>query len=230
LLQASALLFFAYTGFARPVTVAEEVRQPETVLPRAVPTAIGVIAVLYLGVALAGLATLGPGRFGVEPAPLRAAALAAGAPLGPQIVSLGALLATSGVLLVEVWGLSRLAFAMARNGDLPAWLGRLAPPNNIPRRGVLAIGGIVAVLTTTVDLRSLLEASSFALLFYYGVMNLSALRLPRRWRRYPRLVPLAGLGANTALAASLPPATLLTVLVVGAVGLAYYGWRRRGVP
>ncbi|MHB0868426.1 MAG: APC family permease [Chloroflexota bacterium] len=222
LLRASALLFFAYTGYARPVTVAEEVLDPQTTLPRAVPTAIGITTLLYLGVAFAALGVLGPERFGSTSAPLREAMVWAGNPVGPPLISVGALLASSAVLLTEIWGLSRLAFAMSRSGDLPGWLGRLSEPGRIPSNAILGTGALLLVLTATTDLRPLLEASSLALLIYYGVMNLSALRLSRDRRLYPAGVPLGGLLACALVASSLPWQTLLVILGVAVAGLVYY--------
>ncbi|MBI2954337.1 MAG: amino acid permease [Chloroflexi bacterium] len=228
LLQASALLFFAYAGFARPVTIAEEVQQPRVTLPRAVPIALGIATFLYLGIAFAALGSLGPERMGAERAPLRAAMVAVSNPVGLLLISVGAVIATSTILVTDVWGLSRLAFAMARNGDLPSWFGQLSVPKRIPYHAVLAAGGLLFVLSSTLDLRPALETSSLALLIYYGIMNLSALRLPRDRRLYPSVVPAAGLIATTLVALSLPWQTLLTVLIVVILGLVYYTLQRRG--
>ncbi|MBI2953037.1 MAG: amino acid permease [Chloroflexi bacterium] len=227
LLQASAFLFFAYTGFARPVTVAEEVLEPHKTLPRAVPIALGIAALLYLGVAVAALGSLGPEGMGVEPAPLRAAMVAVGNAVGPLLLSVGALIAISTVLLTEIWGLSRLAFAMARDGDLPAWFAQISVPRHIPRNGVLTTGVVLLILSSALDLRPALEVSSLALLIYYGIMNLSALRLPPERRLYPPVVPAAGLLATALIAFSLPWQTLAAVLVVVILGLAYYRLQRK---
>ena len=228
LLQAGALLFFAYTGYARPVTIAEEVRDPRATLPRAVTTALGLTTLLYLGVAIAAVGVVGPERLGATGTPLAEVMFAAGRPGGALLLSLGAIVATTTVLLTEIWGLSRLVFAMARGGDIPGWLGRLTEPRRIPRNAVVAIGCLLLVLTAVVDLRPALEASSLALLTYYGVMNLSALRLPPGRRLYPPLVPAAGLAANALVATSLPLRTTLTVVAVAIVGMGYYLLRRRG--
>lgn len=227
LLQASALLFFAYTGYARPVTVAEEVREPESTLPRAVVAALGITTALYLGVALAALGALGPERMGREGAPLLAAMAETGNPVGLGLLHLGAITATSTVLLTEIWGLSRLTFAMGRAGDLPAWFGQLSEPGRIPRNAVLAAGAILLALGGVLDLRPALEASSLALLAYYGIMNLSALRLPRTRRLYPAAVPAAGLAGCALLATSLPWPTVLATLALVLVGLGYYALRHR---
>jgi APA family basic amino acid/polyamine antiporter len=156
--------------------------------------------------------------------------LSAGQPIGAGLVALGALLASFAVLVTEVWGLSRLAFVMGRNGDLPGWIGRLDGRDRLPRRAMLAAGAFLLALAFLADLRPLLEASSLALLAYYWVMNLSALRLPADRRLYPSAVPIAGLAANLLVALSLPGRTLLVVGLVGIIGLAYYRLRHGGNP
>ncbi len=227
ILQATALLFFAYSGYARPVTIAEEVRNPSANLPRAVVLALGLTTILYLLVALAGLGTLGPEGMGETDAPLRAAMEAAGSPLGATLISLGALVATSTVLITEIWGLSRLTFAMARNGDLPTIFARLTGPERVPRNAVLGAGLLLLLLISLADLRPALETSSLGLLIYYGVMNYSALRLPAQHRLYPPLVPVLGLVATLFVALSLPIQTVLGVAVVIVLGLGYYVLHQR---
>lgn len=227
LLQAGALLFFAYAGFARPVTVAEEIRDPAATLPRAVPTAIALMAALYLGVALASLGAVGPESLGMAQAPLHAAMLAAGTPAGATMVAFGALLAAFTVLLTEVWGMSRLAFAMGRNGDLPAWFARLTAPERIPRNAILSAGLLLLLIASFADLRSLLEASSLSILIYYSVMNISAMRLPPEHRLYPMAIPVAGLALNLVMGLSLPWQTLAIVGATALAGLAFHELRRR---
>ena len=228
LIQAGALLFFAYTGYARPVTIVEEIRDPRRTLPRAVVIALGGSLGLYLMVAVVALGLVGPSALGQSAAPLREAAAATGVGFAPNLLSLGALVATVSVLLTELWGLSRLMFAMARRGDLPAWLGRLSGAARTPRQAVLAVGAIVVLLTALLDLRPLLEASSLSLLLYYGVVNLAALRLRPDQRLYPRLVPAAGLLGCLSLAFFLPPTALLVVALTALAGLAYYVYLRPG--
>lgn len=226
LLQATALVFFSFTGYARPVTVVEEVRAPRATLPRAIAMAVGITLVLYLAVALVAMGLMGPVELGRSPAPLRDAISSVGGLVGAGIISIGAVLVMASVILTELWGLSRLAFAMSRRGDLPAVLRQLGP-GNVPRNAVLATGVAILVLSATVDLRPALEASSLALLLYYAFINLAALRMDPRQRLYPPVVSAAGLVACLALAITLPWTTLLAVGAALGVGLAYFLLTRR---
>jgi APA family basic amino acid/polyamine antiporter len=221
-LTAGALMFFAFTGYARPVTLVEEIKDPAATLPKGVGLSLAASTVLYLAVAVVALGAVGPAELGQSQAPLRAAMERTGYPIGPILISAGALIASTSVLLSEIWGMSRLAFAMGRRRDLPSALAKVDPRSKVPRIAVLAVGGPVVVLAGFTDLRFALEASSLALLIYYAIMNLSALRLEKSQLLVPRVVSVAGLAACVALAFSLPWSTALAVLGVVLVGLGYF--------
>lgn len=224
--RAVALLFFAFTGYARPVTIAGEVRDPARTLPRAVIYALASATVLYLAVSLIALGLVGPSVLATSPDPLRQALIPTGQAWAGSLVAVGALVATFTVLLTEIWGLSRLVFAMSRRGDLPQPLGRLSG-GGVPRLAVLAVGSIIVVLTAAMDLSPALSASSLALLLYYAVMNAASLRLRPEQRLYPLAVPYAGLAISVALAFALPAEAAIAVIGALAAGLAYYAWRHR---
>ena len=223
---AAGLVFFAFAGYARPVTIVEEVRDPARNLPRAVIAALGASTALYLGVSLVALGLVGAEGLAQSPAPLSAALAPTGQAWAQVLLAFGALVATTSVLLTELWGVSRLAFAMARGGDLPAPLSRLTP-DGVPRLAILIVGGAIVVLTAAVDLRPALAAASLGLLISYGITSGAARRRGPGQRLYPPLVPAAGLASCTVLAFSLP---LQALAVVGgglAVGLLYYALRHR---
>jgi basic amino acid/polyamine antiporter, APA family len=222
LLHATALLFVAYTGYGRIATLGEEVRDPARTIPRAIWITLGTVALLYVGVAFVALATLGAGDFARETAataaPLEAVARALEIPGLRAAVALAAVTAMLGVLLNLLLGLSRVAFAMGREGDLPRSLARVHGPTGSPRVAVWATGAVIAALVLIGDVRVTWAFSAFTVLLYYGITNLAALRLTGLERRYPRWVPLTGLGGCLLLAFFVPPGTWLAggALVAGA--------------
>jgi len=113
ILRAAALLFFAFAGYARIATLGEEVTQPRTTIPRAIPIALGITLGTYLTVALAALVTIGPGRVAAARAPLTSAVNAGSLGWLEPAVRIGATVATLGVLLSLLAGVSRTTFAMA---------------------------------------------------------------------------------------------------------------------
>lgn len=218
-LEAAALLFFAYTGYARIATLAEEVREPRRTIPRAIMVTIGASILLYLAVATIAAGAIGAGGMAGTASPLEAAARVFPAEHAATIVSLAGVTAMLGVILSQLLGLSRMAFAMARGGDLPAALGAVHAHYHGPGRAVLLIGAIAAVVAATGTLSGVAATASFAILVYYGIANLAALRMPRELKLFPNAVPAAGLVACALLAVSLAPATIVTGLGLLAIGI-----------
>ncbi|QCW50024.1 APC family permease [Nocardioides dongxiaopingii] len=217
-LQSAGLLFFAFAGYARIATLAEEVRTPET-LGRAVLVALGVVVVLYALVAVALLHVLGEGLAG-SGEPVAAAVEAAGAPWAEPVVRVGAAAASLGALLALLAGIGRTSLAMARERDLPSGLAAVHPRHRVPHHAQLVVGAAVVGLVLVADLRGAIGFSSFGVLVYYAVANLAALRQPVAARRWPRAVNVTGLLGCVVLGASLPVPAVVAGLAVVAVGVA----------
>ena len=221
LFRATALLFFAYAGFARPVTLAEEIKRPESTLPVSLLSALSTSMFIYLAVSLSAVGVLGGERLAGSAAPLSLAAGEAVGETGTIIISIGALVSMVSVLLTEIFGLSRVIFAMSRNGDLSGWLGAVHPGYRVPHRAIILIGVIVALLSAFTNLSSVIAASSLALLLYYGLTNLSALRL-RRGKIYSPAFSAMGLVTTLALSLALPITTITVNAIAISIGLLYY--------
>ena len=209
LLHATALLFVAYTGYGRIATLGEEVRHPRRVIPLAIWITLGVIALLYMGTATVALGMLGAEGFAsiteATAAPLHAAAAALEVPGLALLVGAAAVTAMVGVLLNLILGLSRVALAMGRRGDLPRALAGVHAESGSPRAAVATVGVVIFLLVLVGDVRSTWSFSAFTVLVYYGITNLAALRLPPEARRYPRWVPVLGLAGCGLLAFHMEP-------------------------
>lgn len=219
-LQSAGLLFFAFAGFARIATMGEEVTDPARTIPRAILSALGLAVLVYLGVALTLLSVLGPGGVAATPTPLTAVVESGGWGWAAPVVGIGGAVAALGALLALVAGVGRTTFAMAREGDLPGWLSAVHPRFQVPHRAEVALAVVVCVLVVTVDLREAIGFSSFGVLLYYLVANLSALTQDREHRRFPRVLHVVGAAGCALLVVTLPPSAVLVgtgVLVVGAV-------------
>jgi APA family basic amino acid/polyamine antiporter len=232
ILQAAGLFFFAFAGYARIATLGEEVRDPQRTIPRAIPRALGITLLVYAAVALSAQLALGPARLAASTAPLADAARAGGLAWLAPAVRAGAAIATLGVLLSLLAGVSRTALAMARNRELPAVLDAIHPRHRIPHRAELAIAALVIVAVLVTDLRGAIGFSSFTVLTYYAIANASAWTLTDDERRWPK--PLAALGVIgcIALALTLPVAAALTGAAVLAAGAVIWrtALRRLGPP
>ena len=217
-LQAAALLFFAFAGYARIATLGEEVRDPARTIPRAIPIALGVTLAVYAAVAIAVISVMGSAAMASATAPLADAV--AGHPGLVPVVRVGAVVAAVGSLLALILGVSRTTLAMARDRQLPHALAAVHPRFDSPYRAEVAVGFVVAVLAALVDVREAIGFSSFTVLLYYAITNAAAFTLGRR------VIPVFGFVGCVVLAFALPPASVLTGLGVVALGAAAY-WIRR---
>jgi basic amino acid/polyamine antiporter, APA family len=226
ILQAAGFLFFAFAGYARIATLGEEVADPARTIPRAIPLALGITLFVYAAVAVTALLAVGAEGLARAPAPLLAA-MAGGrwSALSPA-VRIGATVASLGVLLSLLAGVSRTAFAMAGNGDLPKLLASVHPRYRIPDHAELLVGAIVAIVVLLVDIRGAIGFSSFAVLVYYAIANASALTLRRDESRPPRAIAAGGLAGCALLAFSLPLSSVLAGGGLLAIGAAVYAIRR----
>jgi APA family basic amino acid/polyamine antiporter len=220
LLESAALLFFAYTGYARIATLGEEVRDPARTIPHAIVLTIGGTVFLYFAVAVVALGAVGSDALGGSAAPLERAARAAGGPALAAVLAAGGLVAMLGVVLSQLLGLSRMAFAMARRGDLPAWVDAVHSVHGVPHRAVVLMGAVGVVIAATGSLREVAAAASFTILVYYGIANVAAYCMPRSEKLFPNLVPIVGMIACVVLALSLPVRTIAIGLGVLATGFA----------
>src|SRR5690625_487011 len=197
ILQASALMFVAYTGYGRIATLGEEVAEPRRTIPKAIIVSMVVIVVLYLAVTLTALQIMGADAFGEtvegEAAPLMVVAQALDTPAIGTIVTVAAVAAMMGVLLNLILGLSRVVLSMARRGDLPAFLATVNPKTKSPVAAVWATGLVIGLLVLSSDVVFTWSFSAFTVLIYYAITNLSALAMPAEQRLYPRWIPVAGL-------------------------------------
>ena len=219
ILQATGLLFFAYTGYSRIATLVEEVRNPKRTIPRATVIALGTAMLLYLFVATTALGVLGAARLSQSLSPLEGTLAAVGNGVGVVIVAAGALLTTFNEGLSDLLGVSRVAFAMGREADLPRNLAHLGRGQN-PWRSVVFVGVIAMLVAAFAPFGVAVAVSSFGTLLYYTVTNLSALRLPSKQRAYPRWLAMAGLIGCLGLALGLIPQDIgigLAILLAGIV-------------
>ncbi|MBN2112555.1 MAG: amino acid permease [Acidimicrobiia bacterium] len=225
LLEATALMFVAYTGYGRIATLGEEVREPRVTIPRAIITTLVVSLALYGLVAVAGVGAAGAAGLGAAAdtgAPLELVGRGLSLPGIDRIVAVGAIAATLGVLLNLLLGLSRVLLAMGRRGDMPSATARLDRAGRTPVVAVTAVALLIGGLVAVGDVRTTWSFSAFTVLVYYAVTNLTALRLPAADRRFPRWVAGAGLVACLALAFFVDRPVWLTGLGLIAAGLVLH--------
>lgn len=218
IMEAAALLFFAYTGYARIATIGEEVHEPKRTIPKAIIISLAISAILYFAVALIAVGTIGASAMAKNDSPLLAAANVMTFPGIRLAIGIGAATAMLGVLLSQIVGISRMMLAMARRNDLPSFLSHINASHAVPDRGVVLTGLIISTLAVYGTLSWVVATATFTILLYYSITNVAALRMNRDQKLFPNWVSLLGLLSCLVLAFSLKAATIgfgLILLLIG---------------
>ncbi len=175
----AALVFFSYLGFETIANLAEEAKQPERDLPRAILLSVVIATVIYVLVALATLALLSPTELASSDAPL-ADAVRARSPLIARVLGGIALFATANTAMASIVSASRVLYAMAEAKQLPSPLAAVASTRKTPWVATLVIVGAGLALLTLGRIDVVASVSSFASLLAFGSVNVAVLVLRRR--------------------------------------------------
>lgn len=171
------LSFFAYIGFENLANMAEEARDKERTLPRALLLSIGISTLLYILVAAVAAAAAA-----LNPAHSLTPLLEIGAQSGwlpPRVFAFVALIAVSNGVLIEILMLSRLLYGMAHRGWLPGWLGAVHERTTSPVPATLVAGGAVLVLALGFDTSFLAGMTSAITLLVFTAVSGALWRLQR---------------------------------------------------
>lgn len=240
-MQGAGVLFFAYVGFDAVSTLAQEVRNPQRTVPRALFVSVGVTTVLYVlvGLVITGLVTH---RLLDVADPLYVALNSAGAGLAwtKLVVGFVAIAGLISVLLVTLLGQVRIFYAMGRDGLLPVAFTRVRADSHIPHAGTLVTGAFGSIVAGLLPMSLLGELISMGTLFAFVMVAVSVIVLRRREPQFARpfrvplypWTPLMSIGACLYLMWSLPQDTWIRLLfwlgIGGAVYVLYGLKRRRG--
>lgn len=197
ILTATLLVFFAYAGFGKITAASEEVKNAKKTIPKAIVVAVVISTLLYLLVAVSAIGavggnTLGSGAF--RNAPLAQVMLSLGLSWGYLVISIGALTATSSVLLIQMLGISRNIYAMSVNGQLPEFFSEIHKKSKAPYRGEMIVGTLMALAAYFVSTNVIVALTGIGVLAYYAIVNLTALEMKRQKGGFdvPHIVPILG--------------------------------------
>jgi APA family basic amino acid/polyamine antiporter len=221
MLQAAAIMFFAYVGFIRPIYVVEEVREPERNIPRGIFLGLLTSTIVYFLVVFVAIGLIGSKALGSTDSPLALAISSLNFPFGTQLITFGAMLATYSVLLGDLLGLSRMLFAMGRKGDLPKWFGSIEKHGQNPRNAVLFSGLAIGIPSLLFDLRGLAQVASFLILVYFALLNFSATKLKGNSRKF-YTISIAGILSTLILAFSLSFLSIILGFLLILIGMVYF--------
>lgn len=226
---AAAVVFFAVFGYDTLTTAAEEARDPQRDLPRAVLLSLGISMTLYIAISLV-LTGIAPYTSLDNDAPVANAFKSLGLDWVMVLISLSAVTGILSVVFAFMLAAARIWYALARDGLLPAWFAVPHPRHGTPHRPTWLLGIGTALAAGFLPIGELAKLVNIGALSAFVVIcaAIMVLRvrqpdLPRRFRTpWVPFVPLVGIGFSIWLLSHLPWATWERFLIWMALGLAVY--------
>jgi amino acid transporter len=170
ILFGAGILFIGYEGFGLVTNAARAMRDPRTMLPRALFTSVILVLVIYLAVA----ATVSGNLTNAQIEQARDYALAEAArpflgEFGFRLIAIAAIFSTASAINATLFGSANVCYMIARDGELPAALSRTAWKG--ATGGLLLTAGLVVLMTLTFDLSGIAMMGSAAFLLVYAAVN-----------------------------------------------------------
>ncbi|MDH5711724.1 MAG: amino acid permease, partial [Gammaproteobacteria bacterium] len=173
------LAFYAYLGFEDMVNVAEEVKDPQRNMPKAILLAVVISTILYAGVALVAVLLVNPALLAQSNSPL-ADVYTAATGKAPVVISLIGMFAVINGSLIQMIMASRLLYGMAHRGWLPRWFAVVNPATHTPINSTLTVVGLMLLLSILLSIVTLAEITSFLILIVFCLINLSLIKIKQR--------------------------------------------------
>jgi basic amino acid/polyamine antiporter, APA family len=229
ILRGASVVFFAFIGFDAVSTCAQEAKLPQRDMPIGILGSLVICTVLYIAVS-AVLTGLVPYAELAVPDPIAKGVDAIGLAWFSVLIKLGALIGLTTVILVLLYGQSRIFFTMSHDRLLPPLFSRVHPRLQTPYLSQLLIGIIVAIIAALTPIDILGEMVSIGTLFAFVLVCGAVVYLRRsdaevhRPFRVPNVpwVPLLGILFCLLLMAGLPLVTWMRLIVWLVIGLVVY--------
>jgi APA family basic amino acid/polyamine antiporter len=225
----AATVFFAVFGYDAMSTAAEESVDARRHLPRAILYSLGVSMVLYV---LACLVLVGMQRYSdIDPESGFSTAFASVGLSGlADVIAVGAIIGILTVMFTFMLGVTRVWYAMSRDGLLPRWFAHTHPVRRVPTRITWIVGVASAIIAGLLPIGEAAELTNIGILLAFAVVSIAVLVLRYREPDRPRtfrcpglpVVPLVGVGFSIWLITFLSPVTWLRFAVWFVLGMIVY--------
>jgi len=232
-LNGAALIFFAYIGFGRPATAAEEIKNPRKTIPRSIILALALSTIVYILVGIVSVGLIPYQKLASSSSPI-ADAVEYGIKIHwlKLFVSFAAVVATLSVLLTTLIGVSRVTFAMSRDKSLPKFFSKIHTKLDTPYIAIIITGLITAILPIFGSLKQIASVTNFGALFVYSMVNLSAVMLLKKKikhdfkKLFHILIPLLGLISCITLLFFLNFESWLIGIIWIIIGIIYFSIKK----
>ncbi|WP_133130187.1 amino acid permease [Legionella yabuuchiae] len=228
-MEGASLIFFAYVGFDAVSTAAEEALHPQKDLPIGIIGSLLICTVLYIIVSglLTGMVHY---SFLNVSSPISHSLLILGYKLAAGLVGVGAVAGLTTVMLVLFYGLSRVFFAMSRDGLLPRYFSYIHPKTLTPVRIIVICGMAMASIAGLIPIEDLAELVNIGTLFAFIIVCSGVLALRYTHPELPRpfktplmpYTPILGIFSCAYLIYNLPWFTMIRFVAWMGVGIIIY--------
>lgn len=175
--QGAAIAFFAYIGFDAVSTAAEEVKNPQKDLPRGIIASLIICTVLYIIVSAILTGMVPYANFKETSAPVAYALSQVGINWGSALVSVGAVSGITSVLLVMMFGQTRVFYAMSRDGLLPKVFSEVHPKYQSPMKSTILVGVVTAILAGFTPISAVAELTNIGTLSAFVIVSAAVIIL-----------------------------------------------------
>jgi len=222
------LLSFMYGGFETALLPLSEVKDPRRVVAGALATGLALSILIF---SLIQVAVVNTSAAQTSSRPLATVASALFGPIGVVLTSLGAMVCVYGYLSASVLGGPRLTYALAEQGDFPAFLGRVHPRWNTPYISILLFGAGSWAIAVTGSFRIAVALSIGSRLVAYGVT--CAALIPLRMRQPERkgftapigpVLSVLGVAMTLALVVRMHTREMVALLIASGVAALNWVW------
>ena len=231
-LAGASIVFFAFIGFDAVTTLSEECRDPQSAVSKGVKLSLLICTALYIVVAAIMVGSMNYKLLGGTEiaAPMSVVLNYIGYWWATPLVSIGAIAGITSVLIVLLFGQSRIMMKMAQDGLVPGMFGKISRRYRTPRQSILTCGAIIACTSGFLPISELAALTNLGTLAAFAIVCVGVLVLrqtePDRERKfrcpgYP-VVPALGVVSSIALMCGLPALTWLRFAVWFVAGLFVY--------
>lgn len=228
--KGAAYVFFAYIGFDAVSTAAEEVKNPQKDLPKGITYSLFICTALYIVVSAILTGVVPYFKFASTSAPVAFALEQIGIHWGSALVSVGAICGITSVLLVMMFGQTRIFFAMSRDGLLPKTLGGVSEKTKTPVLCTTIVGIAGAIIAGFLPIDVVSELTNIGTLAAFIIVSLGVIVLRKKRPDIKRpfkcpgapVTPIISALACAYLIAQLQALTLIRFLVWFGLGLIVY--------
>ncbi len=181
-IRAATIVFFAYIGFEAVSTAGQEARNPRKDMPIGILGSLVVCTILYMLTAAVLTGVVSFTKLNVA-APVATAVDTFGPQWGwlAKCIKIGAIAGLSSVVLVLMFGQTRVFYSMSRDGLMPKALAKVHPKFKTPWINTLIVGVLVSLAAAIYDINQLGDLTSVGTLVAFGIVCFSVL-----WLRYKR--------------------------------------------